>query len=143
MLLTKRWVELRDSVMKRNIPGSTPENWMTTTRENGEPLVVQRSVLLADGRQVYEMRGLWEMRKGALGGPFVSLAYPDSAQGAFVGDGRVYLFARYEQTRPGAPHGSRLAYVSSGETLKKTVPSLWDGAVFLIFVLTKIGCGSA
>lgn len=64
MLLTKRWVELRDSVMKRNIPGSTPENWMTTTRENGEPLVVQRSVQLADGRQVYEMRGLWEMRKG-------------------------------------------------------------------------------
>ena len=46
MLLTKRWVELRDSVMKRNIPGSTPEKWMTTTRENGEPLVVQRSVQL-------------------------------------------------------------------------------------------------
>ena len=91
MLLTKRWVELRDSVMKRNIPGSTPENWMTTTRENGEPLVVQRSVLLADGRQVYEMRGLWEMRKGALGGPFVSLAYPDSAQGRLlVTEGFIY-----------------------------------------------------
>ena len=91
MLLTKRWVDLRDSVMKRNIPGSTPENWMTTTRENGEPLVVQRSVQLADGRQVYEMRGLWEMRKGALGGPFVSLAYPDSAQGRLlVTEGFIY-----------------------------------------------------
>lgn len=91
MLLTKRWVELRDSVMKRNIPGSTPENWMTTTRENGEPLVVQRSVQLADGRQVYEMRGLWEMRKGALGGPFVSLVYPDSAQGRLlVTEGFIY-----------------------------------------------------
>ena len=34
-MLTERWVELRDSVMKRNIPGAKPENWMTTTYENG------------------------------------------------------------------------------------------------------------
>ena len=72
---------------------------MTTTRENGEPLVVQRSVQLADGRQVYEMRGLWEMRKGALGGPFVSLAYPDSAQGRLlVTEGFIYSPIRTNAT---------------------------------------------
>ena len=58
MLLTKRWVELRDSVMKRNIPGSTPENWITTTHENGEPMLVQRTVQMANGRQEYEMHSL-------------------------------------------------------------------------------------
>lgn len=90
-MLTARWVELRDSAMKRNIPGSTPENWMTTTYENDEPLVMQRRVELPDGRKVYEMRGLWEMRKGALGGPFVSLAYPDSAHGRMlVAEGFIY-----------------------------------------------------
>ena len=37
------------------------------------------------------LRGLWEMRKGALGGPFVSLAYPDSAQGRLlVTEGFIY-----------------------------------------------------
>lgn len=90
-MLSERWVELRDSVMKCNIPGSTPENWMTTTYENGQPLVVQRCVELPDGRRAYEMRGLWEMRKGALGGPFVSLAFTDSAQGRMmVAEGFIY-----------------------------------------------------
>ena len=64
---------------------------MTTTYENDEPLVMQRRVELPDGRKGYEMRGLWEMRKGALGGPFVSLAYPDSAHGRMlVAEGFIY-----------------------------------------------------
>lgn len=91
LLSAGRWVELRDSVMKRNIPGSSPGSWMTTAREDGEPLAVQRPVRLAGGRRAYEMRGLWEMRKGALGGPFVSLAYPDSARGRLlVAEGFIY-----------------------------------------------------
>lgn len=74
----RKWVDARDSVMRINIPGSTPEKWMTTTKEAGTPLVLQQEIRLNDGRKVYEMRGLWEMHKGAIGGPFVSLAFPDS-----------------------------------------------------------------
>ena len=85
------WTLLRDSVMKVNIPGSTPDKWMATTYEGGKPLVLCRQLRLPDGRGVYEMRGLWEMRNGALGGPFVSLAYPDTARGGLiVAEGFIY-----------------------------------------------------
>lgn len=90
-MLTGRWVELRDSVMKKYIPGAAPGSWMTTVYENGRPLAVQRKVKTGDGRTAYEMRGLWEMSKGALGGPFVSLAYEDRAHGRMlVAEGFVY-----------------------------------------------------
>lgn len=85
------WVAQRDSAMKRNIPGSTPDKWMTTTVEEGKPLVLTTERILSDGRSVYEMRGLWEMRKGAIGGPFVSLAFPDSVNDRIlVAEGFVY-----------------------------------------------------
>lgn len=85
------WVEKRDSAMKRNIPGSTSEQWMTTTKEKGHPLVECR-LAHVDGKVVaYEMRGLWDMHKGGLGGPFVSLAYPDSAgKRMIVAEGFIY-----------------------------------------------------
>ena len=85
------WVAQRDSAMKRNIPGSTTDKWMTTTVEEGKPLVLKAERILSDGRKVYEMRGLWEMRKGAIGGPFVSLAFPDSVNDRIlVAEGFVY-----------------------------------------------------
>ena len=90
-MLTERWVELRDSVMKRNIPGAKPENWMTTTYENGQPLVVQRRVVLPDGREAYEMRGSGGVRRGALGRPVVSRAFPDPEHGRLlVAEGFIY-----------------------------------------------------
>lgn len=89
-ILSMKWAEKRDSALKKNIPGSTPRQWMTTTRENGVPLVMQRTLTI-DGRRLYEMRGLWEMHNGGIGGPFVSLAYPDSVHGCmWVTEGFVY-----------------------------------------------------
>lgn len=86
-----RWVELRDSVMMLNIPGSTTEQWMTTAREGDLPLVEQSFVTLPSGKTVAMMRGLWEMHGGALGGPFVSLAFVDTAQARIiVNEGFVY-----------------------------------------------------
>ncbi len=86
----EEFVRKRDSVMKANIPGSTPEQWMTTTRQDGHPLVTfrQRNI---DGENTLEARGLWEMRKGGIGGPFVSLVRADSADGrVVVCEGFVY-----------------------------------------------------
>lgn len=94
---TGRWVELRDSVMKRNIPGSTPQKWMTTTREQGEALVRAEKGVRASGEKVPLMRGLWEMHRGAIGGPFVCVAVPDSAhRRVIVAEGFVY-----------SPHGNK------------------------------------
>lgn len=84
------WTEKRDSVMKKNIPGSTPDQWMTTTREENVPLVGLRERVI-DGAWAWELRGLWELRHGGIGGPFVSLARIDSAENkVIVCEGFVY-----------------------------------------------------
>ncbi len=84
------FVRKRDSVLKANIPGSRPDQWMTTTWEEGVPLVEVRKRVL-DGSEVLEARGLWEMRNGAIGGPFVSLSRVDSAfERIAVCEGFVY-----------------------------------------------------
>ncbi|MDE5561726.1 MAG: DUF4837 family protein [Bacteroidaceae bacterium] len=84
------FVAKRDSVMQKNIPGERPDQWMQTAREKGSPLVVGRR-RKDDGQGVLEIRGLWEMRNGALGGPFVSIVRVDSAAGrVIVGEGFVY-----------------------------------------------------
>ena len=92
LVYTGSYVEIRDSVMKHNIPGSSEGQWMQTVREreNNHPLVecAEREI---NGRKVMEARGLWEMRNGALGGPFVSISRVDTAAGrVIVGEGFVY-----------------------------------------------------
>lgn len=82
----------RDSVMERNIPGDKEGQWMETVREkvNDSPLVTCKSCKL-NGKQVVESRGLWQMRNGALGGPFVCLSRVDTtANKVIVAEGFVY-----------------------------------------------------
>lgn len=80
----------RDSVMKINIPGSSEEQWMQTTRFEGVP-VLQSCVIGHAGKRVYKVNGLWEMRNGAFGGPFVSYVQVDSvAAEVVVSEGFVY-----------------------------------------------------
>lgn len=84
------FVEKRDSVIKVNIPGERPDQWMQTVREKDVPLIVARPRKI-NGRNVLEVRGLWEMRNGALGGPFVSIARVDTAAAkVVVAEGWVY-----------------------------------------------------
>lgn len=86
----ENFVTKRDSVMQQHIPGSTPEQWMQTTRIDGRPIIFSERRDI-DGRHVQEVRGLWEMRRGALGGPFVSIVSIDSAAArVVVAEGFVY-----------------------------------------------------
>lgn len=90
VLTPEYYVAHRDSVMKENIPGSREDQWMQTTREKDFPLVIS-NVRMIDGKMVQEVRGLWEMRNGALGGPFVSLTRIDSTEHrVIVTEGFVY-----------------------------------------------------
>ena len=57
----------RDSVMRANIKGETSEMWMTTAKSG---LVYSSTVERGDSLLV--VKGLWEMRGDAMGGPFVS-----------------------------------------------------------------------
>lgn len=84
------FVEKRDSVMQRNIPGEHEGQWMQTSREKGTPLSVSR-IRTIGGWRIFETRGLWEMRNGALGGPYVSLTRIDtSASRVIVSEGFVF-----------------------------------------------------
>lgn len=75
---TALFVAKRDSVLKANIPGSRPDQWVVTTRgETGTPVLWPALRKIA-GKEQYEVRGLWEMKNGFMGGPFVSLVSIDS-----------------------------------------------------------------
>lgn len=80
----------RDSVMQQNIPGGEPGQWMQTTRENGIP-VLTSEVRNIGGKVMQEVHGLWEMRNGGIGGPFVSLTRIDTVnKRVLVAEGFVY-----------------------------------------------------
>ncbi len=85
------FVEHRDSVLKANIPGSKPTQWMTTTRGlNDRPVVLERRVSRG-GKQIMEVRGLWELHDGYMGGPFVGHVWVDSTSRRVVcAEGFVY-----------------------------------------------------
>ena len=88
----KHFASKRDSVMERNIPGAHEGQWMQTVREKerNSPLVSSKTREIG-GRQVIESCGLWQMRNGALGGPFVSISRIDTMAGkVIVGEGFVY-----------------------------------------------------
>lgn len=71
-----RMAQVRDSVMQVNIPGSRPDQWMETVWEQDEP-VAQLGLYQHEGETVTEIRGLWQMRNGAMGGPFVDYCWYD------------------------------------------------------------------
>lgn len=85
-----RMVQIRDSVMQKNIPGGQPGQCMETTWEQEAPVADLEKCVL-DGREVSILRGLWDMRNGAMGGPFVSYQWYDGSLGCVVvAEGFVY-----------------------------------------------------
>ena len=83
-------VSKRDSVMKCNIAGEKEGQWMQTSRVDGNALVMCRRRNL-QGREFVEMRGMWDVRKAPIGGPFVSTFTVDTArQTVLAAEGFVY-----------------------------------------------------
>ena len=78
-LNAERALVMRDSVLGRNIEGETKDMHMTTTAQS-----VISQMMTNSGRKVLVQRGLWEMAGDAMGGPFVSRSYVDSANHRIV-----------------------------------------------------------
>ena len=79
-MFTKRpYMALRDTVMKKNIPGAKPNMWMQTNHE-----FVWTKNISVQGEYAMEARGLWEMRNDAMGGPFVSHSRIDKKNGRVI-----------------------------------------------------------
>lgn len=87
-LTAERLVEVRDSVLKVNIPGGEEGSYPSTVKTG----LVFRRVALPNQPMRSELRGLWQMEGGAMmGGPFVLQAYHNEADGlVYVFEGFVY-----------------------------------------------------
>ena len=100
-----RFVHLRDSVLRRNIPGPTEGQWMATMRApEGAPVVWP--MLRRDGQQL-EVRGLWSMHGGFMGGPFVTHVRVDTLR-------RRLLFAEGFVFSPNTPKRDLLRSLEAG-----------------------------
>ena len=73
-------VNKRNEYAKKHISGSLPGSYMAT-EELVPPQIKEFSI---DGRYFAEMRGLWKMENGAMGGPFVSLNTVDEERNRVV-----------------------------------------------------------
>ncbi len=92
------YTQRRDSVLRVNIPGSRRDQWMETSRgDDGEP-VVWAAMRRINGRQLMEVRGLWELRNGYMGGPFVAHVGVDTAERKVVVS-EVFVFNPEGQKR--------------------------------------------
>lgn len=80
-------VAMRDSVVKRNVPGSFPNSYMKTEKRfelSYEPITYR-------GEYCGVLRGLWRMEGDKMGGPFVCHALLDKRkQRVIVVEGFVY-----------------------------------------------------
>ncbi len=108
----ERIQQVRDSVMKENIPGEQPQMYMETSSES----VTSRMSIEKNGT-ILLSRGLWEMKNDAMGGPFVLHAMIDSLKHkVIVAEAFIY-----------APEGKKRNLIRKDEaalyTLKKETSS--------------------
>ena len=94
MLTCNPYVALRDKVMADNIPGAHEGSVMRTNHE----FVWTKNIRVRDDVAM-ETRGLWEMSKEAMGGPFVSHSRIDTVNNRIiVVEGFVYAPDKMKRT---------------------------------------------
>lgn len=68
-------VSVRDSILKENIPGQIEGSYMTTEKEFDQLF----QIFEHNKNYSSEMRGLWELEKGFMGGPYVAIDELDAS----------------------------------------------------------------
>ncbi len=86
-LKTKSLIDKRNEFLKKYTKGSRPGSYMTTAKLF-PPLVYD---LKKNDREIVEIRGLWELENGFMGGPFISHTIVDKSRNMVVTvEGYVY-----------------------------------------------------
>ena len=75
----ENYLHMRDSVMKKNIPGGKEGQYMTTEHE----FVSMKETEFRE-RYMQEVRGLWAMENDMMGGPFVSHSVVDEVNNRVI-----------------------------------------------------------
>lgn len=88
------YIALRNKVMKENIPGDKPSQYMST---NSDYVWIKN--INVRNEFTMEARGLWEMENQAMGGPFVSHSRVDTINNrVIVVEGFVYAPNKMKRT---------------------------------------------
>lgn len=74
-LTEERILAVRDSFLKKYVPGPTEGSYMTTEYRYIPP--ISQAVRSKDNKYSMEVRGLWRVEGDMMGGPFVSRTYID------------------------------------------------------------------
>ncbi|MBQ9362751.1 MAG: DUF4837 family protein [Bacteroidaceae bacterium] len=94
MLTRNPYIALRDKVMADNIPGEHEGSVMHTNHE-----FVWTKNIFVKGEPAMEARGLWEMTKEAMGGPFISHSRIDTVNNrVIVVEGFVFAPDKMKRT---------------------------------------------
>ncbi len=75
-----RLLDRRDSILKKYIPGSAKNSYMTTERR----LPVATKVFMRNGNYTLEIRSLWKVVNDFMGGPFVSYTTLDKERNRLI-----------------------------------------------------------
>lgn len=88
-LTPNRLIAVRDSVVKRHIPGSLDGSYMTTEKELMPPKIFSTGKFVTDF--AVESRGLWKVVGDFMGGPYVSYTVVDQERARLITvEGYVY-----------------------------------------------------
>ncbi len=79
-LHTEKLIEKRNEFLKKYTEGTRPGSYMTTA-ELYPPITFD---IKKNGSEVVEIRGLWELENGFMGGPFISHSVVDSTRDMVV-----------------------------------------------------------
>ena len=103
-------IAIRDSVSKQEIPGPTKETYMSTETQY-KPVLVPTKI---SKHKAQEVRGLWEVKKQFMGGPFINFSVVDSINNrTLFFDGFVY-----------SPGTEKASYVFEIEAIIKSLKIL-------------------
>jgi len=73
----KKFIAIRDSVTKLYIEGTATSDSIRSYMQVFKKLPVSTENVNINGKFGYEVKGWWDMKNGAMGGPFVSVAFVD------------------------------------------------------------------
>jgi hypothetical protein len=75
-------IEKRNEMLKAHVQGGTKGSYLTTITEEGRQPEIKE--INFNGEYAIEMKGLFDMKNGFMGGPFVSVTTFDKANGRIV-----------------------------------------------------------
>lgn len=80
-------IHQRNKITAQFIPGAVQGAYPIVAEKSGFPII---NPITINGKQGYEMRGLWESVRDKMGGPFYSFTYTNKAGELITIDGFVY-----------------------------------------------------